>query len=80
MSAASPHRHCGDGRACNYPRCDCAAAIGVTNTRNEKMLKRVEAGVNVLCAVGIGASAGALIVFELGGWPQVVQAVLEFLP
>lgn len=80
MSAASPHRNCGDGRACTYPHCTCAAAVGAVNTRNAKMLKRVEAGVNVLCAVGIGTAFGLLIVFELGGWPRIVQTLLEWLP
>lgn len=45
---------------------DLAQAI---NTRNAAMLKRVEAGVNVLLAVVIGTGGGLLIVFELGGWP-----------
>lgn len=71
----TPMRRCGNGRGCTYPECDCAAAVAVINTRNLQTLRRVEAGVNVLCAVVIGVALGLLIVFELGGWPLILAAL-----
>lgn len=49
--------------------------VRTINTCNADMLKRVDAGVNVLVAVGIGVGGGLLIVFELGGWPVILAAL-----
>ncbi len=49
--------------------------VQAINTRNAAILRRVEAWVNVLCALVIGVAGGLLIVFELGGWPVILAAL-----